>query len=87
MRYTPRAHTRSLNALRKTQVEQGRELKKLRGEVRDLRTEVRDGFARHDVETANLRIGLDDLRTKVGDLRTETRTGFAELTELLKAGR
>ncbi|TVT56751.1 hypothetical protein FNH05_07945 [Amycolatopsis rhizosphaerae] len=87
MRDTLRAHTRSLNALRKTQVEQGRELKKLRGEVRELRTEVRGGFARHDVEIANLRIGLDDLRTEVGDLRTEMRKGFAELTDLIKAGR
>ncbi|WAL65634.1 hypothetical protein ORV05_32950 [Amycolatopsis cynarae] len=48
---------------------------------------MRDGFARHDVEIANLRIGLDDLRTEMGDLRTEMRKGFAELTDLIKAGR
>jgi chromosome segregation ATPase len=40
-----RSHTRVLNALRQTQVEQGRDLDGFRQEVAELRTEMREGFS------------------------------------------
>lgn len=40
-----RAHTQGLNALRETQLEQGREIAELRQEMSELRQEMQGGFA------------------------------------------
>ena len=59
-----RSHTRVLNALRQTQVEQGRAIDELRGELGELRIEMRTGFATlasgmADITTL-LQRGIDD---------------------------
>lgn len=40
-----RAHTQGLNALRETQLEQGQKIDKLDREMREVRTEIREGFS------------------------------------------
>jgi hypothetical protein len=59
-----RSHTCVLNALRQTQVEQGRAIDELRGELGELRIEMRTGFATlasgmADITTL-LQRGIDD---------------------------
>lgn len=57
-----RAHTQGLNALRETQLEQGRAIDSLRQEMGDLRQEMRSGFA-------TMATGMAQITT----LLTETR--------------
>ena len=64
-----RSHTRVLNALRQTQVDQGQD-------IVDLRTEVRTGFARIDSE-------LDELRTEMREGFSVLAVGQAQITALL----
>jgi hypothetical protein len=64
-----RSHTRVLNALRQTQVEQGQD-------IVELRTEVRTGFARIDGE-------LDDLRAEMREGFSVLAVGQAQITALL----
>ncbi|HKR51375.1 MAG TPA: hypothetical protein VJT72_17690 [Pseudonocardiaceae bacterium] len=45
VRAEPRAHTQSLNALRETQLEQGREIAGLRQSLAEQGREMREGFA------------------------------------------
>jgi hypothetical protein len=77
-----RAHTRSLNALRETQLEHGAAILGLRGDVGELRGDV--GELRGDVgglrvDVGGLRGDVDELRGDVGGLRGEMREGFSKL--------
>ena len=58
-----RAHTRSLEALRETQLEQG-------GEIRGLRREMREGFARVDAEARTNYTMLAKGQQRIADLLT-----------------
>jgi hypothetical protein len=49
-----RAHTRSLNALRETQVEHGVAIRRLRGDMSELRVEMREGFGKLAVGQAQI---------------------------------
>ena len=56
-----RAHTRVLNALRETQVEQGRAIVELRGEFVELRAHTEAGFVEMRVGFATLASGMADI--------------------------
>ena len=85
-----RAHTKSLEALRETQLEQGREMRKLETKVDDrfgkLEAKVDAGFAKVDAGFAKVDAGfakVDDRFGKVDDnfgrLETWVRGGFATM--------
>jgi chromosome segregation ATPase len=84
-----RSHTRVLEALRQTQIEQGRAIDELRRELSGVRGEL--GGLRG--ELGGLRGELGELGGDVGGLRGEMRTGFAtlasgmaDITTLLQRG-
>ncbi|MPZ84748.1 MAG: hypothetical protein GEV28_31940 [Actinophytocola sp.] len=86
MRVELRAHTRSLHALRETQVEQGREMREGFAELRgELRGEMREGFAELRGE---MHEGFAELRGEIAGMRegfTTLALGQAQITALLSA--
>lgn len=66
------AHTSVLNALRETQLEQGQE-------IRALRTEMREGFARVDGR-------IDGLETEMRGGFAKVNLGMTKIVELLTPG-
>jgi chromosome segregation ATPase len=74
-----RAHTQCLNALRETQLEQGRAIHELRQDVDGLRQDV-DGL-RQDVD--GLRQDVDELRQEMRQGFGTMATGMAQITALL----
>jgi hypothetical protein len=71
MRVELRAHTKSLHALRETQVEQGQQ-------IAELRSEMRDGFAKARSE-------LQGLDAEMRDGFTKLNHGQVRITALLTA--
>lgn len=69
-----RAHTRSLEALRTTQLEQGNEIHVLRGEMREgfarVDMQMREGFARVDAEARKSYTLLAKGQQRITDLLT-----------------
>jgi predicted transcriptional regulator len=81
-----RAHTRTVQALRTTQVEQGQEMRegftemregfaRVDTEMREMRGDMREGFTRVDTEMRQMRGDITEMR---GDI-TEMRQGIAVL--------
>ena len=62
-----RAHTQSLNALRETQLEQGRTLGRLHQETDGLRHEMRNGFATMATGMAQITALLTETRKSESD--------------------
>ena len=74
-----RAHTQSLNALRETQLEQGRTLGRLHQEMGDLRQEM--GGLHH--EMGDLHHEMDGLHHEMRNGFATMATGMAQITALL----
>ena len=78
-----RAHTKSLEALRETQLEQGREMRKLETKVDDrfgkLEAKVDAGFAKVDAGFAKVDDRFGKVDDNFGRLETWVRGGFATM--------
>ena len=80
-----RAHRQALNALRETQIEHGRQLRGVRTETRDLRTEMRQGFARVDGELSTVRTDITTMKADLSAINGELNTVKTDITSM-KAG-
>lgn len=81
---TLRGYTGVLNAIRDDQVEQGKELAKVRAEVKGVRAEVTDVRAEVEsvkAEVTDVRAEVGNVRAEVESVRAEVRDGFAKADE------
>jgi len=83
MRTELKAHTKALNALRETQLEQGKDIRDLRAETRQGFVDTRKGFAIVESRLAkvegDVREGFAQTHTSIADLRSETQEGDASI--------
>lgn len=93
-----KGHNRILEALRKTQVEQGRQISDLQSEMRasfagvdarfdKVEGEMRAGFARVDERFVGVEQRIDGMEQRFAQLEGEVKEGFATVgVELAKIG-
>ena len=79
-------HTGVINAIRNDQVEQGKELAKIKAEVKSVKAEMREGFAKVDQNFAKVDQNfakVDENFAKVEDKFAQLREGQEKITDLL----
>src|SRR4051812_48535893 len=76
-----RAHTKSLEALRETQLEQGREMRKRFAQVDDHFAKIDDRFAKIDDRFGKIDDRFGKLDDRFGKLEAKVDAGFAKVDD------